>query len=315
MISVIIPVYNGEKYIRETLDSLLKQTFSNFEIIIINDGSTDNTYNICESYQKKTKNIFIYEQENKGVSSARNYGLKKAIGKYIYFMDADDTLQENAFETMIKYIKNYDLLTFGYIEDYPDDKKAKGYLENKILNQEEAIEIALKTDNSFQGYLWNKLFVHSIIDENTIQFDENITICEDLLFLIKYLFNCKTICTRKEKLYYYRMRKSGASKKFNVKKFTSMFSSYEQILDLLKKRKIQNVVYLEYEYLFHYYFYKKMFEKNTFHVNIKQMYQNVITSNGISNKKKHELFLIKNMLIIYKIKKRLKREQYNAMYE
>ena len=113
MISVIIPVYNGEKYISECIESVLKQTFRDFEIIVINDGSTDNTAEIC----RKFKNIRYFYQENKGVSKAREKGLQVSKGEYITFIDSDDTIKSDFLETMLCEMENCDIVCCNSIDE------------------------------------------------------------------------------------------------------------------------------------------------------------------------------------------------------
>ena len=105
LISIIVPIYNSENYIKKCLDSILAQTYSNLEVILIDDGSTDNSYNICKDYQKKDNRIVLLQQKNAGVSRARNHGLEVAKGEYIGFVDSDDLLDENWY-VILDLIKN-----------------------------------------------------------------------------------------------------------------------------------------------------------------------------------------------------------------
>ena len=115
-ISVIMPVYNAQKYLEESLNSILCQTFDDFELIIIDDGSTDNSYEICERYKEKDERIIVIHQINQGPSVARNIGIKKAIGKYIVFCDSDDILDKNALSLLYNAMEKYnaDLAICGY---------------------------------------------------------------------------------------------------------------------------------------------------------------------------------------------------------
>ena len=103
-ISVIVPIYNSASTLNETLECLINQTYQNLEIILINDGSTDGSINICKKYQKKDKRIILISQKNTGVGAARNRGLDKAQGEYVFFLDADDTIELNYFELMLKQL-------------------------------------------------------------------------------------------------------------------------------------------------------------------------------------------------------------------
>lgn len=116
LFSIIIPVYNAEKTIDRCIQSVLKQDFSDFEIIVINDGSTDNSGMLCEQYAKKYNNVFIKHKKNMGLSAARNDGMKYAKGKYIIFLDSDDYWQPNILNGLAKEAVNCDLVVFGYVE-------------------------------------------------------------------------------------------------------------------------------------------------------------------------------------------------------
>ena len=114
-ISIILPVYNSQNTISMTIDSIIKQTYDNYELIIINDGSSDNSESICLEYANKYKKINYISIENQGVSNARNIGISKATGNYIMFIDSDDEYYENTLETVYRYIKEkYELIVFGY---------------------------------------------------------------------------------------------------------------------------------------------------------------------------------------------------------
>ena len=121
--SFIVPVYNTEKYLKKCLDSLVNQTYDDFEIIIVNDGSTDNSKSIIDEYKKKNKNIVVINQENQGLSMARNNGVKKASGDYIIFVDSDDYVEEKLLEEINKNIKKEDVLRFQVIEENKESIK------------------------------------------------------------------------------------------------------------------------------------------------------------------------------------------------
>lgn len=116
LLSVVIPVYNVEAYIEKCIESILSQSFINYEIILVNDGSTDRSGNICDMYANLYKNIYVYHIENKGVSNARNVGIRKAKGKYIHFMDSDDTIDKQMYEEYYNITSNfnYDIVISGY---------------------------------------------------------------------------------------------------------------------------------------------------------------------------------------------------------
>lgn len=195
IISIIIPAYNACDYIRNCLDSVINQTYKKLEIIVINDGSTDDTDRIIEEYQKKDSRIILISSANKGVSHARNLGLKKASGDYIAFVDADDWIEPDMYCRMMKQIivDETDMCICGY-KKYVDGKYKynlkKG--EKNIFFRERLIKemFDVKSDKMFYWELWDKLFSKKCIDK--YEFDESITHCEDMLMMWNILKNVKT---------------------------------------------------------------------------------------------------------------------------
>ncbi len=155
-ISIIIPVYNVEKYLKKCLDSVIKQSYKNLEIIMVDDGSTDNSLNICLDYQKKDFRIKVIHQENKGLSAARNRGFEESTGEYIWFIDSDDFIEENSIEVIKPYLDKYDIIVFNYTEVRKD----------KVIKMNDTKEY----DNVNQKYMlsyviaWNKIYKRYILD-------------------------------------------------------------------------------------------------------------------------------------------------------
>lgn len=189
-ISVVMPVYNKEMYLDKTLQCILNQSYKNFEVIIVNDGSTDNTKKICDEYAKKDSRISVYHIENGGVSNARNTGLKYVTGEYIQFIDADDCINEDVFKTYIEILEKdrYDIIFTSYNKvdhedkilkvvdlEYRGLKYKKDILENFVKNQ---------VDTGYYGCVSNKLIKFEIINKNSISFDKKIVLAEDLDFYI-----------------------------------------------------------------------------------------------------------------------------------
>ena len=225
-ISVIIPVYNSSTYLRKCLDSVVNQTLKDIEIIIINDGSTDDSKNIIEEYTGKYKNIIFIDQENKGIGKTRNIGIKMATGEYITFVDSDDYIKENMLEEYYKYAKkhNFDLVIGSYIK--------------KINNKEIIFENnKFKTGNVKTTpqilYLieygpWAKLYKREMIINNNIYFDEKRKY-EDMPFVSKALLKSKLIGQITEPYYYYIIHNNSET--------TTMDKRIFDILDILKEIK------------------------------------------------------------------------------
>ena len=244
LISVIVPVYNCEKYLDRCIESLINQTYKNIEIILINDGSKDNSLEICNKWQKNDNRIIVINKENGGVSSARNKGLEIAKGKYISFIDSDDYLDINCYNTLLENNGNYDVIVFNYYYDFINYKKVgiTNFGNGKF-------EYELFRKNSIQGYACNKLYKSEII--NKIRFDEKIKICEDLLFNINICIQNNGIRYRyfdTPFYYYYQNEESACNTKFMLD--ITKFIAYSKIIDnlesynenLSKTRKIEFII-------------------------------------------------------------------------
>ena len=190
-ISIIVPVYNTEKYLPRCIDSILGQSFADFELLLIDDGSTDESGAICDAYAKKDDRVRVFHQPNKGVSAARNVGLKYATGDWIFFPDSDDIVMPDAFEFMMKLLdEQTDYLMVGYQVYDEDGNCTYSVADKKQLTKtrdEALMEMFSPTDYRYQGYLWNKLFKASIIKEHNISFVQGIKFNEDRLFNVEYL--------------------------------------------------------------------------------------------------------------------------------
>lgn len=215
-VSVIVPVYNTQKYLKRCIDSILNQTYNNLDIILVNDGSTDDSLKICEEYAKIDDRISIISGKNYGVSHARNIGIEKAKGEYLYFADSDDYLEFDAIEKMLREFVNADgeLIIAGYNEIENKEKIAKKSWGNLRIKCNDAKKLILD-ENGAGGYLWNKLFKLSLIKEFKIKFDEKIYVWEDVLFVMEYLDKCKNINLIDDIVYEY-CRRDGSAVEYSV---------------------------------------------------------------------------------------------------
>lgn len=247
-ISVIVPVYKVEKYLCKCIDSILAQTFTDFELLLIDDGSPDKSGEICEKYAEKDSRIRVFHKENEGVSSARNMGIDNARGEWIYFMDSDDELKNNGLEILLKNTKeNVDLVMADY-EVY--DEKGKQIsssinVKTMIISPQTAISYMFRpADCKYHGYLWTKLFRKSFITDLSLYFNTEIYFNEDRLFIVEYLCQQinKCIYTTYPVYRYYKRPTSamaslerGFNRKFvsDLKAFALM---YKRILPLKDKR-------------------------------------------------------------------------------
>ncbi|MBQ6787630.1 MAG: glycosyltransferase [Lachnospiraceae bacterium] len=215
LVSVIIPVYNSKQYIRELLSDILNQTYKNLEIIIVDDGSTDNSLEIINEFAQNDNRICVITTENRGPSAARNTGLDKAKGTYIRFIDADDRVLPNSINEMVKaYKENEEIdLVIGNYRSIPSKYLVTGKkLENKVVKEEQFIDIFIEHIRAFYiGVPWNKLYKRAIIEKYKIRFHKDIMWSEDFLFNLDYFDKCKSfyLLFVDEGIYDYYLRESS----------------------------------------------------------------------------------------------------------
>lgn len=228
-ISIIIPVYNAEKYLSETLDSILNQTFTDFEVIAVNDGSTDSSLDILKLYKNKDKRIRIIDKKNSGVSDARNTGIKNATGEYVCFVDADDILAQEYIEAMFDVVSKYgaDMVVCRYVT-FRKSNQITYVHGNSDVNQVKSV-----TDLLERGLLtsaWNKLIKKEIIIKNNILYDTNMTFGEDLFFCWKVYLKSNLIYYLDKELYFYRLMNEGATAKYHPE----LYENYKRAFNELK---------------------------------------------------------------------------------
>lgn len=237
-VSVIVPVYNVEKYIKKCLNSLVNQTLDEVEIVVVNDGSPDNSQKIIDEYTEKYKNVKSYVKKNGGLSDARNYGIKKATGKYISFVDSDDYIRKDMLEKMYNYAiqKNFDVVVCDSINVYGDGteiliKSNNNYSDNDVKNYIISPPMAC-----------TRLFKKSIFDK--IEFKKNIYY-EDLEMTPKVVNLTKRMGFVSEGLYYY-VQRDGSIMKQNVfnDKLLNIFDVLKSNKDLLEKEFPQEIEYM-----------------------------------------------------------------------
>lgn len=221
LVSVIIPVYNVEEYVAECLESVMKQSYHNLEIILVNDGSTDSSDAICRKYLKKDSRIRVVEQEHGGLSRARNTGIKTAKGLYYAFIDSDDWIDSCMIEKLLTQLLQYNAdvscCNFEKFESASKRKKHKVSINGQVVyNQQEAKEHFLLED-SFMCYSWNKLYKAELFEN--IHYPED-KFYEDIITTYKIISKCKKIVFCKECYYHYRIRnKSITNSGFSVKDY------------------------------------------------------------------------------------------------
>lgn len=238
-VSIIVPVYNVEKYIERCLDSLVNQTLKDIEIIIVNDGSTDGSKEIIQKYLNKYKNIVYLEKENGGLSSARNYGIPYAKGEYIGFVDSDDYVELTMYEKMYNKAieEKSDMVECDFIWEYPNKKRediGKIYSDKK-----EAIVEA-------RVVAWNKIIKKDIIEKTKITFPEGLRY-EDIEFFYKIVPYLNKISFVKETLVHYVQRESSIANTQN-ERTGEIFKVWENVLNYYIENNIFNEYRSELEY-------------------------------------------------------------------
>ena len=240
LVSIIIPVYNAEEYISRCLDSLINQTYKNIEIVIVDDGSNDNSLAIVSKY--KDNRIKIYSQENQGPSIARNTGIEKSTGKYIMFVDADDYIDIDMVKCMTETINNESntIVLCDNSEIWEDRiEEYKLFIDySKILYKEHVLkEIA----SGKAGLVCGKLFNRSIVDKYNIRFDKNISICEDQVFFLNIAKHCNEFIYIPKSLYFYdRRNENSITMKYQENAVENQIYVINRIEEILLECKLEN---------------------------------------------------------------------------
>lgn len=218
-VSIIVPIYNSEKYLERCIDSLLKQSLKNIEIILVNDGSTDNSGKLCQKYEKENKNVFFIDGIHKGQGYARNIGLKKSTGDYVTFVDSDDYVNENMCEVLygISEQNNCDVSFCDYISTKKTIKKINRTNEINILDKDQALRMFFRENNKKNYYgVHGKLIKKTLLSD--FNFLEN-KMNEDILFTYTVFEKSNKIAFINESLYYYFINENSLTyRQFNLQK-------------------------------------------------------------------------------------------------
>lgn len=233
IITVIIPVYNASSTIDRCVNSILSQTYKELEIVLVNDGSSDDSLMKCNRFAEKDRRIVVVDKPNGGVSSARNMGLKVARGEYCCFVDSDDWIDEQYIEHLSAF-HNYDCVVSGYIKESRQGSE-------KASLRDCSIDLDRLNDDAIKGFFvlgfvhpcWGKLFSMTIIKRNQISFNEWVRISEDSLFCLDYLKGCQSLRIIENADYHYWKDYSQMS--LSRKVYTDIFDIYERVFDSVKE--------------------------------------------------------------------------------
>lgn len=213
LVSAIMPVYNAEKVLMDSIKSILLQTWNDWELILIDDGSTDKSGMICDAFEAEDNRIRVIHTANGGVSNARNVGLSVAQGEWIIFVDSDDQLMPNAMDIMLRNSTDVDLVVYGY-ETMPMKKKTQYVTTERIYSHylDTSVHFGVLYPKCFYNSVWNKMIRRQTI---TARFDTSMSLGEDLLFCMECMKNCDAIRVIPDILYRYRVTKAASLSRKN----------------------------------------------------------------------------------------------------
>lgn len=255
-VSIIIPIYNAQTYLKKCLDSVMGQTLREIEIILINDESSDNSLNICKEYSKKDKRIKIIDKKNEGVSKARNTGILSAEGEYISFIDSDDWIEHNMIEELYNSAtaNNAEFCMCNYVKEnngkslYIDSSMCKKVLEGNDIRNYLLLPLIERENNENQHILgdfrspWSKLFKRDIIEKYNIKFEKDLIIGEDFIFNLEFLIHTNKAVINQGFYYHYLININSATMRYKKDCWKSI---YRNIILYLEDFLKNNNLYLE----------------------------------------------------------------------
>lgn len=246
-VSIILPVYNSEKYIQKCLESIISQSYKNIEILIVDDGSTDNTNALISEYVNKDNRIVYIRKENEGVSIARNVALLKSSGKYICFVDSDDFLEKKAIEILVSYMSNcnVDLVIGSYNILRRKCIYSTNIFNNYIYSREEIIS-EINKKNFLLATPWAKLYKSEIIKKNNLFFDANLSYGEDTCFNFDYVKFCSLVKVIDKIVYNYLLGGEASMIKYHDNINESCAKLFKKKLNIVNDIDIQTDIYKHY---------------------------------------------------------------------
>lgn len=250
MISIIVPIYNAETTLARCIESMQEQTYSDFELILVNDGSQDNSLKICNSYAERDKRILIISQLNGGVSAARNAGLDVAKGEYLYFIDPDDYAEPELLATLLAEKKDLVICSY-FIEEYDADGCLLNQSEKTVDLNASNLEELLMGDTKLLFPLWNKLFRRECVEKHKLKFLP-LSLWEDACFVFEFLKYTNSFSNIKRCLYHYTMQKNKTSlshPKYIYNRKSQYLSLFRCEMELCVDKKISNEMIIQENYV------------------------------------------------------------------
>ena len=239
LVSIIVPMYNSEKYIVRCIDSLLEQSYENIEIIVVDDGSSDNGVDIIKKYSDNRINI--YQKKNEGVSATRNFGIEKSNGDFLLFVDSDDYVSKDIVEIMVDKIKNINSMVFCNNDEIWSNRVEKRILftgDNVQLDKTNVLRVIA---SGKAGLVCSKLVSNRVIKENNIMFDKNLKVGEDQLFFLKVAQYTKEFKYVNKSLYFYdRTNENSATIKYQNRLYNNFSYLQEEIIKIFNNNKLNS---------------------------------------------------------------------------
>ena len=259
-VSMIVPVYNAEDYIGRCLDSILNQEYTDFELILVDDGSADTSGAICDQYAARDPRIKVFHRENSGVSDTRNFALSKASGTYLQFLDSDDWITPDATRLLVRAALEHqcDMVIADFYRVVGDRVSHKGDIQcDRVLSREEFAEYMMENPaDYYYGVLWNKLYRRDLVEQYHLRMDSHISWCEDFLFNLEYLLHAETYFALQTPIYYYVKRRGSLA---------------TQGLNLAQTVKMKLMVFEYYSN-----FYKNIYDERDYERKLPQVYRFLI---------------------------------------
>lgn len=239
LVSVIVPVYNVEQYLEKCLSSIKNQTLQDFECIIVDDGSPDDSITICKRFAEEDKRFKIIRKQNEGLSMARKTGYENACGKYLLFVDSDDWLEQKMLEQLVTPAEQSEaeIVICDYYKDFADHNEKVTYkLPADKYKQVESFAVK----PGYMNYFWNKLFLKSFFDSSKVEFPKGISLCEDLYVTFKLFYLSKKVIQVNIPLYHYnRANVTSMTNNFTQKSYQNRLFVTKEILRFLEENKTE----------------------------------------------------------------------------
>lgn len=312
LLSVIVPVYNTEKYLNRCLHSIINQTYTNLEIIIVDDCSTDSSLSFCKEIQKEDSRVIVVSNYCKGVSSARNCGLNLAKGKYLTFVDSDDYLELDTYEKVINNIGDCDACFFGYYEEFEDQNSKTVFspLKTGIVKRNEAIlNCMFPNENCYFTSVCNKIFVKEKV--KSLFFDDSFAVGEDEVWLVQAILEMSKVFLYNRPFYHYIQRPDSTT--HSAEKISNNWKSHlmakEKVIQLVSQNNnnYDSIVAKEYNDLFNLYVNLYLVdgynESQDFYNRIKKYRDKFLNAKEFSHKRKIKCSLM-HLLIQLRIPKK-----------